>query len=171
MPLKLEMLESPAFRALSLSARRVLDQLMIEHLHHGMRENGNLKATYQNFMKHGINHAAIAPALRELVKLGFIKITRKGGGGNSEHRTPTLYAITCFPSWLPNGEFVLAVNSWRRVETIEQAKQKAAEARAEHDSRFKHSRHRRRLGQRTSNTGVTNATRQRSRELEEWEET
>jgi hypothetical protein len=36
------MLESPAYRVLSLSARRVLDRLEIELAHHGGNDNGDL---------------------------------------------------------------------------------------------------------------------------------
>ena len=163
------MLESPAFRALSQSALRMLFRLAIEHRAHGGRENGKLIVTYQNFMDYGIDRHAIAPAIRELVALGFVRITSRGGGGNAEHRKPTLYEVTCFPTISTlSTQLVKPTNSWRRIETIEQARQRAAEARAERDSRYNnHSR--RWLGQCASSTGVTNATRQRSRELEEWD--
>lgn len=36
----IEMLESPAYRVLSLSARRILDRIDIEHAHHGGQDNG-----------------------------------------------------------------------------------------------------------------------------------
>lgn len=43
------MLESPAYRVLTLSARRVLDRLEIELLRHGGNENGRLAVTYRQF--------------------------------------------------------------------------------------------------------------------------
>jgi hypothetical protein len=48
-PRLIEMLESPAYRALSLSARRVLDRIEIELAHHGGRDNGGLPVTYHDF--------------------------------------------------------------------------------------------------------------------------
>jgi hypothetical protein len=41
-PRLIEMLESPAYRALSLSGHRVLDRIEIEMAHHGGTDNGKL---------------------------------------------------------------------------------------------------------------------------------
>jgi hypothetical protein len=60
------MMESPAYRVLSLSARRVLDRIMIELAHHGGNDNGKLPVTYEHFEEYGIHRHAIAPAIREL---------------------------------------------------------------------------------------------------------
>ena len=78
------MLESPAYRTLSLSARKVLDRLEIEFERHGRNplENGCLPCTYEDFVEYGIHRQAIPPAIREAVALGFIRITRKGSAGN-----------------------------------------------------------------------------------------
>ena len=46
-----EMLESPAWRALSLSAHRVLDRLDIENRHHGGKDNGKLIVTFEQFCR------------------------------------------------------------------------------------------------------------------------
>ena len=42
----LELMESEAFRALSPNSRRLLDRVLIEHIHHGGVENGQLMATH-----------------------------------------------------------------------------------------------------------------------------
>ena len=75
------MLESPAWRALSLSGRRVLDRIEIELGHHGGNDNGSLPVTFEDFIAYGIHHNCIAPAIRELEALGFIKVTERGRGG------------------------------------------------------------------------------------------
>jgi hypothetical protein len=93
-PRTIEMLRSPAWRILSLSARRVLDRLEIELADHGGVDNGKLPVTYEDFVRYGIERHGIAPALRELVALGFIEITEPGRAGNAEFRRPTLYRIT-----------------------------------------------------------------------------
>jgi hypothetical protein len=54
-----EMLESPAYRALSLSAHRVLDRIQIEFAHHGGTENGRLPVTYDQFCEYGLHRHAI----------------------------------------------------------------------------------------------------------------
>jgi hypothetical protein len=91
---KIEMLRSPAWRALSLSGRRVLDRLEIEHAEHGGAENGKLPCTYDDFHQYGIHRHAIGPAIREAVALGFVEITEAGRAGNAEWRKPNLFRLT-----------------------------------------------------------------------------
>jgi len=81
------MLDSPALRVLSLGALRVLFRISLEHLRHNRQNNGNLLVTYEDFVAYGLHRHAVAPAIRELRKLGFIAITRQGGGGNAEHHS------------------------------------------------------------------------------------
>ena len=96
--LRLPFLESPALGALSLSARRVLDRLEIEHMHHGGADNGRLQVPYSAFEQFGIHNNMIAPAIREAVALGFVRITEAGRGGNREFRRPTIYRLTYLPA-------------------------------------------------------------------------
>jgi hypothetical protein len=93
-PHTIEMLRSPAWRVLSLSARRVLDRLEIELADHGGIDNGKLPVTYDDFVRYGIDRHAIAPAIREAVALGFAQITEAGRAGNAEFRRPSLYRLT-----------------------------------------------------------------------------
>ena len=74
-------MRSPAWRALSLSARRILDRLEIEMADHGGTDNGKLPATYDDFERYGLHRHAIAPAIREAVALGFLEITQPGRAG------------------------------------------------------------------------------------------
>jgi hypothetical protein len=55
----IDMMESPAYRVLSVSAHRVLDRVCIELAHHGGNDNGKLPVTYQDFMAYGIDRQAI----------------------------------------------------------------------------------------------------------------
>src|SRR6516165_3965802 len=120
-----DMLESPAWRTLSLSARRVLDRVAIELRHHGGYEKNGLCVTYADFYKYGIHHHALAPAIREAVALGFLRITRQGRAGNSEFRRSTLYKLTYVNTI--DGE---PTHEWKRVRSFEEAQIKAREARA-----------------------------------------
>jgi hypothetical protein len=54
------MLESPAWRVLSLSAHRVLYRVVIELRHHGGHEGDGLCVTYADFETYGIERHAIA---------------------------------------------------------------------------------------------------------------
>jgi hypothetical protein len=89
-PRLIEMLRSPAYRVLSLSARRVLDRVEIELGHHGGNDNGRLPVTYDNFVSYGIERHAIAPAIREAIALGLLEVTERGCAGNAESRTPAI---------------------------------------------------------------------------------
>jgi hypothetical protein len=115
-PRLIEMLESPAYRALSLSARRVLDRIEIELAHHGGRDNGGLPVTYDDFWRYGIDRHLIAPAIRELVALKFIEITKPGRAGNAEYRAPNLFRLT-YRHTTREGP----TDDWRRIATAEQA--------------------------------------------------
>jgi hypothetical protein len=90
----IEMIESPSYRVLSLSAHRVLSRIEIELAHHGGNDNGRLPVTFENFQKYGIDRHAIAPAIRECVALGFIVVTEPGRAGNAEFRSPNLFRLT-----------------------------------------------------------------------------
>src|SRR5580698_8858516 len=90
----IEMLESPAYRVLTLSAHRILARLEIEHAHHGGRDNGRLPLTYAQIVEYGVDRDGIRPALNELVALGFIEITEHGCAGNEGFRRPNLFRLT-----------------------------------------------------------------------------
>jgi len=75
----IEMLESPAYSVLSLSAHRAMSRLEIELARHP-DDSGRLVCTHNDFIKYGIHHNRVALAIRELEALGFIKITRPGRG-------------------------------------------------------------------------------------------
>jgi hypothetical protein len=123
---EIEMLESYAYRALSLGAHRVLSRIEIELAHHGGKDNGKLPVTYDDFQRYGIDRHAIGPAVRELVALGFIEITDPGRAGNREFRRPARYRLTYRPTkddW--------PTNEWKSITTKEQADRVAKRARSE----------------------------------------
>ncbi len=122
-----EMRKSPAWRVLSLSARRVLDRLEIENAEHGGAENGRLIVTFNQFVEFGVDRHAIAPAIRELVALGFVEVTEQGSGGNREFHRPSRYRLT----HLRTKDREKPPHEWRRVKTDAQAAELARNARAE----------------------------------------
>jgi hypothetical protein len=126
----IQMLESPPYRQLSLSARRVLDRLEIELGHHGGMDNGRLPATFDDFQRYGIDRHAIAPAIRELIALGFVEVTEHGRAGNADWRSPNRFRIT-YKQTKDAGP----THEWKRIQTAERARAKALKpgSRSPHD--------------------------------------
>ena len=123
---RIEMLISPAWRVLSLSARRALDRLEIERAQHGGQDNGRLPVTFEQFVEYGIHRHAIAPAIRELEALGFIDVTERGRSGNAGYRKPNLFRITFLHGGTESGE---PSDEWRTIKTLDCAEKLAAAAR------------------------------------------
>jgi hypothetical protein len=135
----IEMLESHAHRALSLSAMRVLDRISVELGHHAGQDNGALPVTYGNFVDYGIDRHAIGPAIRELEALGFIEVTERGRASAGEFRSPNKYRITFQPILKRNRAAVEPTNEWKAIAT-EQAAQTLAKAARRAGERPRHNR-------------------------------
>jgi hypothetical protein len=122
----IEMMRSPAYRALSKSADRVIARIRIEFADHGGQDNGKLPVTYGDFRAYGIHSNAIAPAIREAAALGWIRITEFGVPSNAEFRKPTKFALTHMPV-----DAAAATDDWKRINSLQEAKTIAAAARKE----------------------------------------
>lgn len=118
-----EMLWSPAFRALSLGAHRALARLELELARHGGAENGALPCTVDHFSEYGMHRHSVAPALRELEALGFIEVKR-GRAGNGMWRSPNLYRLTYRPT-----DAADPTDDWKRIGSDAEAARIATEAR------------------------------------------
>jgi hypothetical protein len=127
-PRLIEMLASPAYRALSRAAHLIISRIEIELAHHGGNDNGRLPVTREQFIDYGVHHEGVAPAIREAEALGFIRITERGRGGNAEHRAPSYFFLTFAHS--RNSRAEPPSHDWRRVKTVEEAEQIARDARA-----------------------------------------
>jgi hypothetical protein len=130
-----EMMESHAFRALSLSAHRVIHRVEIELAHHAGKDNGSLPVTFDDFQSYGVHRHAIAPAIREAVALGFLEITQKGRAGNAEWRKPNLFRLTYRPA---KGVYGDGTHEWRKIDSDEAAKRLANAARKAKAEKTKH---------------------------------
>jgi hypothetical protein len=91
--LRAEMLCSPAWRALSLPERRIIERLIIEHCKHRGKCNGNLICTYQDFAEYGIRRPSIAAAIEQTARLGFVEVTYRGHR-SPDHNWPSRYRLT-----------------------------------------------------------------------------
>jgi hypothetical protein len=88
----LKVMGSPAWCGLSLSAKRIMDRLLIENYRHHRMNNGRLRVSYEQFRGHGVALCCIATALRKLVKAGLLAITK--GAREDERQGPNLYRLT-----------------------------------------------------------------------------
>jgi hypothetical protein len=127
----IEMLESPAYRALSRAALMVTARIEIELAHHGGNDNGRLPVTTDHFVEYGVHRSAVAPAIREAQALGFIKVTQRGRGGNAEHRQPNTFYLSF--AYGRGAKSTPPTHYWRNIKTLEEAERIAREARLAKD--------------------------------------
>ena len=113
-----EMLTSPAWRAMSINCRRLLDALEVDHMNHAGTENGNLMATYDQLREYGCPRSEIRAAVDEAVFLGLVKVKR--GGRWAESNQPSTYRLTYYADrdgrpatneW--KGKTVEAIAAWK----------------------------------------------------------
>ncbi len=104
-----ELVNSPAWRGRSIHAARVIDALLCDHMAHGGRENGNLKATYDQLVERGISRRLVPDAIDEVEFLCLVAVKR---GGNWEGSfQPSTYRLT----WPKDREGSPATNQWKTV--------------------------------------------------------
>jgi hypothetical protein len=121
-----EMLSSPAWRALPSPARRAIDRISLEHMHHAGTENGKLIVTYDDFENYGIDRHSVRLGILAAQALGFIVVTDAGHAGAGDTRRAARYALT----WLDRWDGAPRTNEWNRIETLADAKKAVAEVRA-----------------------------------------
>jgi hypothetical protein len=106
-----EMLESPAWRAMPLASRQIVERVMIEHMAHAGTQNGNLPVTYDNFVDYGVRRSSIKKAISIARKLGFLDVVVPGLRGHGVARRPTLYGVP----WLIREDWTPASNRWKPI--------------------------------------------------------
>ncbi|MGR9169609.1 hypothetical protein [Rhizobium sp. KDH_Rht_773_N] len=107
------LLESPAYRTLSVNARKALDRLLIEHVGHGRLKNGQLLVTHEQFQAYGVTGEYVADAVEELQYKGLLK-SKKGRAGNGTAH-PTVYTLTIDGTY----DGLAATNDWKRFTMAE----------------------------------------------------
>jgi hypothetical protein len=121
-----DLLMSPAWRALSLSARRVLNRLEIEMMSNGgaQSSNGCLIVTYTDFIEYGVRKDSLGSAIREAVALGLVAITEPGRGGNAAFRKATKYRLTYHRFKIAQDSTTTfePTNEWRQLKTTAEAR-------------------------------------------------
>ena len=103
-----ELLCSDAYQALGINERRFVDFLLIEQCNHAGRENGNLKATYNQLTAFGLTGGRknISETIKKVEATGLVKVTRVG------MRHMSTYTLAFYPT--ADGE--PATDDWRKFE-------------------------------------------------------
>lgn len=123
-----ELLESAAWRGLSINGRKLIDFLLIEDMAHAGTENGNLVAPYDQLEAYALTRSEIRFAIDEAEFVGLIRCSR--GGRWAGTNRPSRYRLTFYcdrdgndPTNEWKGKTVEAVNEWQRDQA---ARRKAA---------------------------------------------
>ncbi len=87
-------LESAAYRSLSINARRVLDRLIIENSNHKRLLYGGLRVSARQLQKWGVTKDCLTSAIRELEEKGLI--TKSQGDRVGDLRPPYHYRLTFY---------------------------------------------------------------------------
>lgn len=121
-----EMLESPAWAALSGSGLKALFRIALEHIGHGGTLNGELPVTHRNLRDAGISAGNVLPTIAEIEALGFVRRTSAGRTTWGEDKgAPSTYRLT----WIGDCHNAAPTNDWRKLKTVEAANLAAMEAR------------------------------------------
>ena len=112
-----EMLESPAFRSLSINSYRLLNALWVEHLAHAGTENGRLVFTHEQLKEFGLTGSKIREAIDELEAFGFITV--KLGGKRALSNQPNRYRIAWLWAQNEDGELVAPTAKWKNLSDAE----------------------------------------------------
>jgi len=126
------MLESPAWAALSIHARRIIDRVLVEHMAHGGTQNGALPVSYADIEALGIRRNRIASAIAEAVALGFLDHRRGRAAGGSAKGHVQVFRLT----WLRTGDGEPATNRWKALDAAEAQEKAAAAKEKSADARY-----------------------------------
>ena len=91
-----ELINSFAWRSMSVNCRKLIDRLLLEHCNHGGLENERLVCTYKDFQEYGLTRNKIRSAIEEADFLGLVKHQR--GERVFAKNQPNSYRITFYGS-------------------------------------------------------------------------
>ena len=122
-----ELLKSPAMWVLSRAAHKILMYAECQGAKFAGKKNGKVPITYESLEAQGLHTDLIPPAVNEIHALGVGEV-RRGRGGNAEFRRPNFIRLT----YLPSGENceIPPTHEWKAINTLEEAKEIAKQARA-----------------------------------------
>lgn len=161
-----EMHESPAWLAMPLAARKIIDRLIVEHLAHAGTENGNLISTYSDFEKFEIRRMSIRPAIIAAEVLGFIDVVKRGGSAYAEMRNPSIYSL----AWLYRKDGTPPADRWKTFKTVADARKAVHAALATRGRKSRHPKKQNASSENATSASSENATsRGKSRERKRYQ--
>lgn len=164
--LPVELLMSPAYRALTLAARRILDLVMIEHNGQAGMANGELTLPHTVIEASGVRANSIAPAIRELEGAGLISVRRRGRIAGSPKNKSSLFRLTWLGCWDANGELAPPSHGWKGRTADDVARAKAGRQKPRATTRINDSSQPAKTivhkAERTENMGFDNPRKRRS---------
>ena len=118
-----ELINSLAWRSMSVNCLKLIHRLLLEHCNHGGLENGRLVCTYKDFQEYGLTRNKIRPAIEEADFLGLVKHQR--GERVFAKNQPNSYRITFYGT----SEARDPTNEWKRMtqERLEAFREKRRE--------------------------------------------
>ena len=118
-----ELINSLAWRSMSVNCLKLTLRLLLEHINHGGLENGRLVCTYKDFQEYGLTRNKIRPAIEEADFLGLVKHQR--GERIFAKNQPNSYRITFYGT----SEARDPTNEWKRMtqERLEAFREKRKE--------------------------------------------
>ncbi len=81
-----DVIESSAWRSLSINARRIIDRLLLENFRHMAVKNGQLRVSARQFAECGVGMRLVSCAVAELVDAGLIAVTKGLASGRFSPR-------------------------------------------------------------------------------------
>jgi hypothetical protein len=122
-PLPMDLLNSPAWLAMSPQCRKFIDALMAEFCAHRGMQNGNLKATYDQLQTRGVRRETALDVIIEAHALGIAMATR-GQRSFGSRKAPSAYRLT----WCGTPDGLMATHEWKAIKTTEEAETRVRNA-------------------------------------------
>lgn len=103
-----DLLKSDAWQSLGINERRFIDFLLVEHMRHAGKRNGELIAPWEQLKEAGIGLRLIGDVIATVDKVGLVDCKRGTG------RRPSVYALT----WLPLCDGTEPGNRWQSYQAV-----------------------------------------------------
>ena len=104
-----ELVNSLAWRSMSINCQKLVNRLIIEHRNHGGYENGHLVCTYKDFVEYGLTRNNIRSAIEEAQALGLVKHQR--GERVFAKNQPNSYTLTFYAT----ENMYPPTNDWKKL--------------------------------------------------------
>lgn len=96
-PIRQELLQSPAWRHRPIPLARLLERLEIEHMRHAGKENGALFVSFDQFVAAGISRKFVRPMLQLGSALGLLEVIQ-ADNWIGDVRPPNAYRLCYLPA-------------------------------------------------------------------------